>query len=472
MWSRPVDDVMEKFFYLISKEGIYNFAWVHNIVSSTPLSLELVNTAVDQVASNHPLLRSLPRMVESKLNWVEIPDAVVPVEEINGRHWLDVLHTTLDEPFDFDLKPLWRVRIINDKNNNASTDPDYPYKCQLYFSYSHAILDSSTVMLIFKEFMSILDNLMNSETASDTSSVQSEDLAATQLIPSIRRKWYNDLVDIIISLPIIRNLMRKVCIGMSGNNAWVSKYGSSLSEDGELTGSISSRIIPKQLSKEETTKLIQRAKSHDVTVNNILETICCISMAQLFCEGDIKTDQDVFYSYDVSLRRYMDKQYDTDRMIGPYVTSVETKTNIPQDWKNRFWEIVKNRSGNIKKQLATRKAFKTISEVRIVNTVIESCWPVTDFDPTSRFNYLFNIGNLGNWNNLNESITNIKVKDGFNNVDESKFGQVFSFYFLTVAERLSISLTYHKQYANQDLIEKLWASMYKILEDEIFSVLK
>jgi len=468
MWSRSADNIMEKFFYLISKEGIYNFAWIHTLISKSPIDKVHIERAVATVASGHPLLRSILRRDESNLYWEELPDAVVPVYEITDQNWIETMHLTLDEVFDFETTPLWCVYLIKDEKSDKPEDQEISHKCQVYFKYSHAILDSTTVKILFKEFLEALDNLISDEAIDKSSLDESLDLPATQLIPSLERKWHNDLLDKVLTLPLLSSIAKNVSMAMMGKNPWVKKHGTSFKETRPEKGTLQTRMIPKQLSRKETAQLIQSAKEQNVTVHNILETACGIALTALNNTGVFKKSEKIVYSYDVSLRRYMDETFPIETMMGPYVTSIRTSTKIYGDWKERFWEMVAERRKNIKKQLSDKSAFKAMSDVRMVNTIIENNWPVKEFDPNSRFNDLFNIGNMGNWNMLNDNLNYLRVMDAYNNVDESKFGQVFTFYFVTVADRLCISLTYHKNYANKELVENLWTSIYQILSKQVF----
>ena len=316
-----------------------------NLKSKSSLSYGHVYDALKCVSKKYPLLRTVivkkynvAREIVKYLRVINDRD-MVSLNRVDVGDWVPVWEREVQTQFDCERGPLWRATLL--KENYDVTRKDY--HITILFTFYHGIVDGMAVLIFAQEFVKCLERISkgtlgeDNEVTNDIPAGVMTSLASRQFLHFKIMQWF---VPQSILLHVIKLAMR-INLLFDAKNPIISQYGKLISAVGSKN---EIKIIPRQLSKADTQKLIKLCRRNFCTVYGAMLACCHLAVAKLL-EGSGIQDKNVRFGWycPVNVRAQCEPRI-TEDILGSYTTvlmeNVEVPKINPAD-SNKLWKFAK-----------------------------------------------------------------------------------------------------------------------------------
>jgi len=329
--------------------------------SKKPIQTSVLKKAMELLIKRHPLLGMCIKKNPDEDCWLRKMENVhVDLRQFDSEDWRNVMEESLLEKFDVENGPLWRVSFLPNARYESETDSDiidmtsYPHEGICIFNFHHMIVDGPSCCRMFVEFKNYVSKINRKEEPEVTSMpmLPPVDVFMNEVVAL---KWYHHLVRLVLELlcviPKFPAFMMSIMTGMGGRkqNAFTRKYGVEIQKNPLIQPR--TKIIPLELTKNETSSLLKKCKEHQTTVQGAVQTAAGVAMVTMLKEQEFEVESNVT----VNARPFFKTKVPND-YPGPYIAGLQCKNMIvTSPDAGKFWSMAKDASKDIHTRLKNNK---------------------------------------------------------------------------------------------------------------------
>ncbi len=276
---------------------------------------EIVQRSLKALQARHPLLQM--RIAKKKSQYFFVPEGTpeIPLDVLRRQdpgHWKSVCEEELNTKFDIENGPLLRCRYLY---ADGHTD-----EAEVVISCHHAIIDAASIERLFHELLSLCDTFRRGEIPQDTSPLP-------LLLPE------EDYFP-----PRFKGLSGKIRIlrfmGKQMGEELAYRRNMRGKRKPPIQPASRCRILPVQLSLDDTAHLIRRSRQRKVTLNSCLSAAMILSVVR-----NLYDDQSLPVRYFIfaDLRPYLKPPVSRDN-LGSYHSMI--RLCVPVEKDQDFWDLV------------------------------------------------------------------------------------------------------------------------------------
>ena len=329
--------------------------------SKKPIQASVVKTAMELLMKRHPMLRMCIKKNQDGDYWLKkMENFHVDLRQLGTEDWRSVMEESLLEKFDGENGPLWRVSFLPNARYEPETGSDvsyktsYPHECICIFGFHHIIIDGASCSRMCGEFISYMSKLNRNEKPEVKSMpmLPPIDAYVDEVVPF---KCYHHLMklalELLCSIPFFPvSKMGKLMRGMSGEgNAFTRKYSVEIQRNPQIQPR--TKIIPVELTKEQTSTLLKKCKEHHTTVQGAVQTAAGVAVVTMLGEQEFEVESNITVNARPFFKSKVPNEY-----AGPYVGLLQSKNMVvtSPDAKT-FWIMAKSTSEDIHAKLKKNK---------------------------------------------------------------------------------------------------------------------
>lgn len=317
-----------------------------NLKSNTSLLYDHVYNALKCVSKKYPLLRTVivrkgdcHNKVVKYLRVINDKNMVTLLNKVSVEDWVSIWEKEVQTKFDCEAGPLWRTSILKERYDTVRE----VYSNTLLFTFYHGTMDGLAVLQFAQEFVTCLEKISKGI-------LNNEDVLKTGISPGVMTllaprqflhfKIMQWLLPECVLLHLVKFAMR-VYLTFDVKNPVLSKFAGINSVGQERI-----KIVPRQLSAENTQKLITFCRRNFCTVYGALLACCDLAVAKLLEGGKIKgmNDPARFGWYcPVNVRDQCVPRIQQDD-FGSYTTVLMENVDVPDinmGNPSKFWKFAK-----------------------------------------------------------------------------------------------------------------------------------
>ena len=271
-------------------------------------------------------------------------------QAVDTSNQLKVQEELMNFQFNNSEGPLWCARLLQQDSYGGSTSPGleatFPYSRSLVLANHHGIADGTTNNRTVNFFLQILDDIIAGKPIDD--SEQCGELASGEETISLLEATEHELKK-------NENLFKQTLEDLEKKHAKKKLVASAFPrlDDPNFT----TKLVSETLDEETTTRFFQRCKQEGVTVNSGFSALINGSLVDLLSEAGLQLDEyPILQLYAINLRRYW--QGDVSRALGCHISGMEKYNVLTQQWKDNFWQQVRDHHRNIHDDLKKLEPLK------------------------------------------------------------------------------------------------------------------
>ncbi|XP_013388739.1 uncharacterized protein LOC106157582 [Lingula anatina] len=424
--------------------GNYIFLCAMFLRSKSKLTEAVLHQVLRKLQNRHPFLRSRIVVGDNGNRYFEEMDKlVVDFQMVESDDWEGMYEKMLTTQFDSENGPLWRVKLLTMPHtneeakcnlSNGALKSDMPFKQTILFAFHHAISDGISAASLFEEFAEILDSHQGSMATEHP-------VKSLPLLPPME-----DLLprpDITFRCLDFFNIFRIAYESFfPGKNQYLNKYPPPITKDPNVA--IMTKVIPFELSKLETEKLIARCKKEKTSVHGALTTAANLALSKIIQPGG-GAPLVIPSLHPVNIR-YFCKPPVEPHHLGNLVLAVDTKLRIPKGTSiQKFWELSKKYTQAIRGGLASKEYTKFL---RVFGKIWNRDMYISRVEDSQkvggRNGAYFTLSNLGNLDRVlkGTSYSEIELEDVLTATGMHREGPVFLHNVITFRGQLRWHLNY------------------------------
>ena len=463
--GRPLG-VMEKWMRLgHDTDGLFILANTLVLRSKKPITGPVVRKAMELLMKKHPMLRMCTKKdQDGDYRLQKMANVHVDLRELDSTDWKTVMEDSLLEKFDVENGPLWRVTFLPNGRYEPDTEEDtqgitpYPHECICVFGFHHIVVDGKSYLRMFAEFIKYLDNLINNEEPKVRSMAMLPpmDLYMSEVI---QPKWYHHVMQIVLEiLLVIPRFPEFMMSRMYGGNAFTQKYGVEIQRIPNIQPR--TKVIPKEFSKVETSRLLAMCKEHQTTVQAAFQTAAGVAMAAMLEEKE----WEVASSVTVNIRPFL-KSKVPDNYVGVYFIFLQCKNLfVPSPVAKKFWSMAGQVSSDLHARLNKNKHMNMwpMLTTMIRMEMISGMTKAKNERSGQRDDKMIYFTNLGHAKFLDRSPDNddVILQARFGCSARHPRGPIFHINFATFNGKLFLTVVYYSNIVNNAIAQK-YADLFK-----------
>lgn len=344
---------------------------------------------------------------------------------------MKVFHKVQAGTYDLSKGPMWRARMVLLPPGEASPRGVVAKNhAMLVFGVQHSITDATTNLLICKEFVSILNDMLKGRPISAKPYPLAAPLAEnlidsskTYLCKYFFKRFFNVLV-----LDFNKKTTFRGLLPLPKNYV------------------VETRILKHVFDEDITRKLISRCKENNTTVHSCIVTATNAAYLDIANQKtkDMVDKVVMYYTDSINLRRYYPQ---TEREhIGCHITMHEQKTVMSTEGKANFWSTARNSKAALHEDLAGKDCLKVIPIIKWAAIVFPfniyrnrkgSC-NVTDSHYITT-----NMGDVTKIVGEGSPEDSVRVSDIFRSANGEQAGHLFTLTCHTFRKRFYLSIDYY-----------------------------
>ena len=416
----------EMYYAEMGKSGIHNVSFVLHLQSDMPLTEHVVHNALIKLWKTQPSLQM--RLVKEG-NWFtymrKMEEVIVDFEVCTSTNWKGVMEEDVGKVFDAENGPLWRVQFLPEVTYENEQNP------ACIFTFHHSIVDGISCCQLFEHFLGILGESVGK-------AMNDLPLRPSAILPPMESfvqssffiktlKW-NKYVLLSSAICVLHSLVEKLFFGYLCKKKTPETIP-------KLT-----KILTTELSKEQTSKLLQACKKHGVTVHVALQTAVSIADIMLFKGGKITEHLRAISA--VNMRPYLTTGF-PQNYLGFYVMLLFTDTTI--DPNLPFWQLALK----IKEEFHGKlKAEEHITGVALLPSFWKQMTSTVQLCKGAKSD--ISISNFGNISFLNDRKSRkVNLRALFISSPSNGLEQVFDNFAITINGKLFWSSVYRKDVTSE-----------------------
>ena len=455
--------MLEKMAHYSHKNGHLFLSNVIFVVSKEPISVPEMTTALTMAGKRHPLLRS--RVLEDL-------DGSLYYEEMKHFHpnfsidstsdWKEVYERQLVNLYDSDAGPLWRVTYLPNVTPAYTTD-DYQYEYTLVFGFRHDILDGTSYVKIFNQFLNDLEDIHDGGSDEVQSLPMPPPVDSLVRKPSILECVLHVIAEHLLLFTVFKKLLVRQMMKMP-SNLWIDRFGAEVERDSSVP--VKTSLVPLTFTEDESNGLLKMCKKNAVTMHSAILVAAHIAISEIYHNGVIPEDFTVNAGTTVNLRGvFKDKFKDYAAHVVPYFIAIVVPTRITSEWRTDFWTLAQTVSSQIHDDLSSQ-CLKMVKMVRVLGKCIAAGITPSMFRKKhhERFDTFFAFTNLGNCNALSDRKGILKCVARFGSSGEHKYGHIFANNLMTVNNRLHWTVSYYPNITSKEVTQKYANRVKNVLQ--------
>ena len=311
---------MEMYYAEMAKSGIHNVSFVLHLQSDMSLTEYVVHKALITLLKTQPSLQMRLGKEGDWFTYMRKMDNVIVDFTVNtSTNWKGVMEEDVGKVFDAENGPLWRVLFLPEVTYENEQNP------ACIFTFHHSIVDGISSCHLFEHFLGIIGG-------SAGNPINELPLMPSYILPpmesfvqsdSFIKTWtWNKTVLLSSAKCVLHSIVEKLFFG------YVCKKKTPETIPKKV------KILTNELSKDQTSKLLQACKKHGVTVHVALQTAVSIADIMLFKGGKITEHLCAISA--VNMRPYLTSGF-PQNYLGFYALLLFTDTNI--DPNLPFWQL-------------------------------------------------------------------------------------------------------------------------------------
>ena len=251
--------------------------------------------------------------------------------------------------YDIGKGPLWRARMVTLPTGEESPRGVVAkHHSMIVFGVLHAITDATTNLIIVKELVTILNDILKGRPISSLPyplaaphAEKQVEVTKSYLAKYFCKRFYNVLV---------LDFNKKTTFG--GLLPLPKDYV------------VDTRILKHVFDEEITKKLISKCKENNTTVHSCVVTAANAAYMDIASEKTKNLVEQIgmYYTDSINLRRYYPKQ--EREHIGCHITMHEQKTIMSADSKSNFWSTARNSKATLHEDLSSKSCLKIIPIIK------------------------------------------------------------------------------------------------------------
>ncbi|ELU04470.1 hypothetical protein CAPTEDRAFT_211919 [Capitella teleta] len=365
--SRELDPGLETAMYRMGKKGCLNLCNALFFSTKEVLKEETILLALKRIGLRHPLCRmKITEEADGRCVFREMETYAVDFSVSQSSDWITEFERQMKTPWSADKGPMWRAVWMPQVPTTYTTE-SHPFQTVLLFGFNHAIVDGTSYCKIFNEFIDDLEAIHHGDTAQPLS----------QPLPPGQR------------------------------NPWVAAKGEVSDVNPECESKTS--VIPLELDKDLTQKLIQKSKAKGATLQGTFQVASMAAMAEVL---DCSLDGLRWSSLvTVNLRRVHPEKLDSQHVV-PYFGGLNSSYLLPPNWKDKFWQCAREVSESLHDDLpgAIQRTMEGWAFQHMCG--ISPAMLTLNGSRTENYMAFTNLGNCNYLNRPDENVVQLKARFG------------------------------------------------------------
>ena len=422
----------------------------------------VVRKAMELLMKRHPMLRMCTKKNhDGDYRLQKMANVHVDLRELDTTDWKTVMEDSLLEEFDGENGPLWRVTFLPNARYEPDTEEDipdiisYPHEYICVFGFHHIVADGHSYMRMFAEFIKYVDKLINNEEPEVISMplLAPVDLYINEVIQS---KWYHRLMHLVLDiLCIIPGFPEFMMSRMYGGNAFTAKYGVEIQRNPNIQPR--TKIIPMELSKVETSRLLKACKEHQTTVQGAVQTAAGVAIVTMLEEQEWKVESNVT----VNVRPFLKSEVPDD-YAGVYFLFLQCKDLIVSSPDaSKFWSMARQASSDLHARLNKNDHMKMWPMITGMARMMSGVTKAKNYRSGQRNGQLVVFTNLGHAKFLDRSSDDdVILRARFGSVAVHQRGSIFSNNIATFNDKFFWTVIYYSNIVS-DVTAQTYADLVK-----------
>lgn len=461
----------ERFFLTSAK--VNNTGYINTVLfleSKVKLDQVHVKNTLLLLLDQFPLLRM--RIVESRFSQpcfevMENPQSSLDfrrLEDVYSGEWLHVFEKQINgRPLDTERGPLWRVTLLRETTQRCDHKGSL-YKNTLLFTFHHVISDALSIFEVKKKLVEFMGLLYNGEP------IVVKTLPFRPMLENAMQHLIGNRPSIFERVSIAALLsLRKLRVALCSpkpKNLYLSKFHSQINHSVPQK----TNVVPRSMTKEETTSLIRCSKANNCTVHGAITAATHLAISQLLLElsnKDLKNPLLIDSTYTVNVRKECQPKVESQE-FGLYVTfdSLQMKVHSSSlSTRERFWDFAQSCTSEIHSRIRDSGSHRNVLKLfQCVNP--ETFCALSRYDADHGLHReLFNLTNLGSLSIDQEGKSPYRFAGSHLAVQCAKINYVIGHNIFTVNDRLYWTGEYSPEITSKSQAEEFVDLSLRILVD-------
>lgn len=471
-YERPLG-IMERWYYALKGMGspIVNGL---GITSSVPLTPTIINETLKHLMRMHTLLRACIRKNENGvLSFYKLPTETLNIIETEVREeadWENVVYLSQKkgDKFYFENGPLWKcIFLPNATINNDSDENLLKYNSALIFFQDHAINDGVGTVLMMKNFMFILNQLLagkKMETDLSPPVLPLEYFLNQKFPMNIMKKSLIIFFQTLLSFELITS-----CVIWVRNKFTTNIFFQRLGLEGERNPQCekATRCHVEIMKAKETKRLVQACRSNGCTVQGIIQAASNKALVDILLAHGVKGLVSLNTFVPVNLRRRMrdfTKQYQASTYAKGLVMSYKIENDSLQLNSKCLWSLARKFSEAVHANVENNRYLEPLLHIKCVVLILERFFNRVKKISRKANDVSLLVSTLGRFS-ISESNTIFAKPTGFPfSVITTRYGPVFTTYAATLDDQMSITHSYYPHVTSEYIAREYFSKFKAILE--------
>ena len=418
------------------------------LVSSTvPLEQNLLKQSLKILRDWYEKLNWTIKKDEAEDTYIfTTPEDDTPIlETVEETDWTKVLHKETLTPYDTPSRLLWRVIhmphadwYLNRPSCIDIDESDYEggsrcceFRCVLFFSHAHVLMDGMSANCVIADFISILNHVIPGRDIPIKYHVSTPPMEDLYIPP----------VTLCPDRLLVENMM-----GESPRNIFIEKFGVEILRYPDIQPTTSPLTV--HLSEKKTCQILSACKKRGVTLQHAFHTAVSYVIVQVIQGGNICSKTEVQARFVINMKgRGINLP---PNALGNYIIAAICPCIVEEDPKIVFWKKVEEVKSSMNNALTPHSIGKSY---KLLSYLLKSLG-LQDIEYSCAINAgspLFNVTNTGNVNYMNRGPeADVRVHGIFPALHEPFTGSLFNFMLVTVDNSLCCTMLYRPHICSKE----------------------
>lgn len=450
-WMRPLGQV-EMMFCIGGYLKSLNTVQAIWISSEQPLTRHIMMEALQHLVQRIPILNVCIQRRGSQIWYRRVQKTVIDFDIVQGDT-MKIFHEVQAGTYELSKGPMWRARMVQlPPGEESPRGVVAKNHAMVVFGVQHSITDATTNLILCKELVSILNDMLRgrpiSSQAYPLGSPHAEKLVDSSrgyLMKYFCRRFFNILV-----LDFNKKTTFRGLLPLPKNFV------------------VETRILNHVFTEEITKKLITKCKENGTTVHSCIVTVANAAYFDIACEKTKdKVDKvNMYFTDSINLRRYYpenEREY-----IGCHITMHEQKTVISTDSKANFWSTARCSKAALHEDLSGKNCLKVIPIIKWAAIV----FPFNIYrnrkgsvNITDSHYITTNMGDVTKMVGESAPEDPVQINDIFRSANGEQAGHLFTLTCHTFRKRFYLSIDYYGNKMKDSHAEEFFNDMRQKLEN-------
>ncbi|XP_018026692.1 uncharacterized protein LOC108682092 [Hyalella azteca] len=427
-WMRPLGGV-EMMFAIGGWLRSLNTVQAVYVTSEKPLTRQLVRQALDLLVLRIPVLSTCIDRRGTRFWYKRMAQTVIDFE-VCDEDTAKVLFDVQASSYNLSTGPLWKVRMVRMRPDEESprgvVDEN---QTMIAFGILHVITDATTNLIICKELVNIINDLLQNRPISSPSYTLSAphaeplvDSTKSYLLAYFWKRFFK-----VIVFDFNKKTTFKGLVPLPKNYA------------------VETRVKKHVFPEDVTSNLIKKCKENSVTVHSFLVTVANVAYYDVARQRTKENVEEVnmYYTDCINLRRFYPQQ--EKEHIGCHITMYEQKATVSAAKMVDFWGTAKTIKEKLHQDIAQKTCLKVIPIIKWATIIFpfniyrnrKRACNITDSHYITT-----NMGDVTELVGTSDAKDPVHISDIYRSVNGEQAGHLFTYTCHTFRKRLYVSIDY------------------------------